>query len=318
MNHVNRIVMPQLLHRALGVALILTFVTSSYIPSPIRAQTPERSFTVVRDLDSDGKATTKYDLYLPANAEMGKDYALIFFVHGGSFTGGDKHDGRGRGARYASQGIIVSSANYTLMTSLLSHASINSMVEELYHTVDAVVQECNRRGLHVVEMATTGVSAGATLAMLLAYREPERLPVPVRFVFQQVGPVTFDPDLWGADDDDTRAALITLMSGRRISTEQVGSKAYQDAIDSISPVAMVNENTPPTIMAYAPTDQFVPPRLKDLLIEKFKKYNLPYAFINFPNSNHFLDDDPDKKVEYHLTTEEYIKKYFILTHAKSK
>lgn len=212
---------------------------------------------VIYDLDSDGKDTTKYDLYLPANADADKDYSLIFYIHGGGFTGGNKADGKYWCPYYASKGIVAVSVNYTLSKGD-GVANLNTMFEELRNTVQAVKDECAERGYNITEMATTGGSAGGCLAMLLAYREPEASPIPVKFVFEQTGPASFEPDGWGHTEDAGRAEFVSLMTGIKFTAADVGTEAYQKAIDEISPAALVNSSTVPTIIAYGPRDNVVP------------------------------------------------------------
>lgn len=103
---------------------------------------------VIYDLDSDGKDTTKYDLYLPANADADKNYSLIFYIHGGGFTGGDKADGKYWYPYYASKGMVAVSVNYTLSKGD-GVANLNTMFEELCNTVQAVKDECAERGYNI-------------------------------------------------------------------------------------------------------------------------------------------------------------------------
>lgn len=264
---------------------------------------------VIYDLDSDGKDTTKYDLYLPAEADTNKDYSLIFYIHGGGFTGGDKADGKYWCPYYASKGMVAVSVNYTLSKGD-GVANLNTMFAELRNTVQVVKDDCAKRGYNITEMATTGGSAGGCLAMLLAYREAETLPIPVKFVFEQTGPASFEPDGWGQTDDKGRAEFVSMMTGIKFTAADVGSEAYQKAIDEISPAALVNNSSVPTIIAYGPNDKVVPTGIKYKLIEKFDKNNVVYDYIEFPNSGHGLLNDLDKSEEFYKLTDEYIEKYF--------
>lgn len=80
------------------VAVITSFVAVLIhkVEAPYRYLKVEDSsiYSVIYDLDTDGKDTTKYDLYLPANVDSETDYYLIYYIHGGGFTGGDKADGK--------------------------------------------------------------------------------------------------------------------------------------------------------------------------------------------------------------------------------
>lgn len=146
--------------------------------------------------------------------------------------------------------------------------------------------------------------------MLLAYREPETLPIPVKFVFEQTGPASFEPDGWGQTENSGRAEFVSLMTGIKFSAADVGTEAYQKAIDEISPAALVSSSTVPTIIAYGPKDNVVPSGIKYKLIDKFNEYNVVYDYIEFPNSGHGLLHDLDKSEEFYKLTDQYIEKYF--------
>ena len=274
----------------------------------LKVDDPE-SYTVIRDLDTDGKNTTKYDLYLPTEKNTGRGYSMIFYIHGGGFTGGDKSDGKYWCPYYASRGMVAVSVNYTLSKGD-GVANLNTMFEELRNTMQVVIEDCAGRGYEITEMATTGGSAGGCLAMLVAYREPETLPVPVRFVFEQTGPASFEPDAWGQPDDAGRAAFVSMMTGKKFGAGDVGTDAYQRAIDEISPAVMVNENTVPTILAYGPNDKVVPAGIKYSLIRKLDECGVIYDYIEFPHSGHGLLNDPDKTEEFYRMTDMYIDRYF--------
>lgn len=267
-------------------------------------------YTVEYDLDSDGKETTKYDLYLPSSADTERDYSLIFYIHGGGFTGGDKADGKYWCPYYASKGMVAVSVNYTLSKGD-GIANLNTMWSELRNTLNVVIKECEKRGFQITEFATTGGSAGGCLAMLMAYREPDTLPIPVRFVFEQTGPASFEPDLWGQTEDDGRAYFVSLMTGKSFTKDDVGTEAYQNAIDEISPAALVNENTVPTILAYGPRDTVVPVDIKYEVLNALDKFNVVHDYIEFPHSGHGLLDDIDRSEEFYKLTDEYIERYFL-------
>ena len=275
----------------------------------LKVDKDESVWKVVYDLDSDGKDTTKFDLYLPANADRSKNYSLIFYIHGGGFTGGDKADGKYWCPYYASKGMVAVSANYTLSKGD-GVANVNTMYDELINTMQAVKDYCAKEGYNITEMATTGGSAGGYLAMVCAYREPDKLPIPVKFVFEQTGPASFEPDGWGQTEDKGRAEFVSLMTGKSFTADDVGTEEYQKAINEISPAALVNENTVPTILAYGPRDVVVPPDIKYSLLDNLDKYGVTHDYIEFPHSGHGLLDDLDKSEEFYKLTDEYITRYF--------
>lgn len=236
--------------------------------------------------------------------------ALILFIHGGGFTGGDKKDEAVWCKFFTSKGYVTASVNYSLYDGKHNAtANLNDMFHELRQCVAAIKKQCAQQGYHLRSMATSGQSAGGCLAMLYAYRETELSPVPVKLVFQQTGPADFQPSGWGNSDDKTAALSVTIMTGKTVTSDMMASGKYHELVAQISPAALVDSTTVPTICAYGPHDKVVPVKLKLKLFRQFKTYGVPYVFIDYPHSGHGLLSDPDRQREFISTSLEWCRKY---------
>lgn len=264
---------------------------------------------MLADLPYGDKASQTYDLYLPADLPKGQPCALVLWVHGGGFTGGDKADDVAWCRYPAARGMVCASMNYTFL-SLEGNGGIPQMVREMELAVEVIFQKAGALGYPLAEMATAGTSAGGCLTMLYAYGQPAEAPIPVRFVFQQTGPASFDPTGWGNTTPDSQAAFATVMTGQAITAEEIESGAAQPAIDAISPAALVREGTVPTLMAYGPRDKVVPTALKYRLLEALQQYRVPYTCIEFPHSGHGLLNDLACMQQYVEELDRYIGQYF--------
>lgn len=255
----------------------------------------------------DGKYQN-YDLYTPIK-KRDNNYGLILYIHGGSFTGGDKIEGAAWGDYFAKKGYVFATINYTVNTKE-TPSDLLDMYADTEKAVEAIYKKSKQLGYNLTKMATTGLSAGGTLALMYAYNQPEDAPVKVKFTFQQVGPVSFEPSFWGNNDSRAAANFVSYMSGERVTADMVESGEYQSIVDKISPVAFVNKNTVPTIMAYGKYDSMVPVELKYILIEALKENKVHHTYIEYPNSGHLLLGDPDKAKLYKDTIDRYINMYF--------
>lgn len=271
--------------------------------------------TVVKDLHVNAAEQTGFDLYLPAPTEGKEDYALIIYLHGGSFNSGDKADGERTCKYFASKGIVCASLNYTLADG--EHVSnLNLMFEQMREQVALIKDEAAARGYNLTEMAATGESAGGCLALIYAYREPELSPIPIKFVFQMTGPASFDPydwTSWGVTEDTDPAEIASFVqtfTGVELTADMVATGEVHQAAYMISPAHLVNETSVPTILAYGVNDKVVDVNLKYVLMEKLEEYGVTYDYIEFPNSGHAMTSDPDKTQEYLDKIEEYIDRYF--------
>ena len=262
----------------------------------------------VSDISYGDKAANTYDLYLPAENGR-KAYSLILHIHGGGFNSGDKSEGEITCKYFASKGYITAAINYSLIDD--SHeANLNVMYDESVAALNSILNECEQRGYHITEMATTGESAGGCLAMLLAFRYGEESPVPIRFVMQESGPASFEPSLWADTDKEGEISFVNSMTGKSFHTDDYGSDEYQKSIDEISPAAYVNSETIPLLMAYGANDRIVNPKVKEPFLKALDASGVTYQYIFFPNSGHGLLGDPDKLLEYHAAMLKYCDSYF--------
>ncbi len=264
---------------------------------------------VYKDLKFNATEDCGYDLYLPRRKNYYGQYPLILFIHGGSFTGGDKSEGDSWCKYYTSKGCISATVNYTLLNE--KHTSnLNIMHNDIRDCVSAIKEVCEEEGYPISEMATTGISAGGCLAMLYAYREAEDSPIPVKFVFQQTGPTSFYGEHWGIMDDSTKMAFASLITGETITDSMYRNGEYHKLVASVSPAHTVTSNSVPTICAYGPNDLIVPTNQKYILFAALDSCNVPYHYIEFPNSGHALANDPDSMAAFVNRSDEYCRKYF--------
>lgn len=301
---------------------IITFVAvfTYSVMSRIKKAVEKRQEAIIVEWDEDVGNTYNnltynstedcgYDLYLPTRRRTRSNYPLILFIHGGSFTGGDKSEGDPWCKYYASKGCVAATVNYTLHND--KHASsINIMNRDIKTCVDSIKTKCESLGYPVDEMATTGVSAGGCLALLYAYREADSSSIPVKFVFQQTGPTSFHGENWGADSDSAKMAFASMLLGTTITDSMMTSGDYHRMVDEISPASYIDAGSVPTICAYGPNDKVVPTNQKFILLDSLKAHGVPHIYVEFPNSGHALANDPDSMASYVRYADEYCDRYF--------
>lgn len=272
----------------------------------IKVKWDDKTGTIYKDLSYENENNNKYDLYIPSNLDKEKEQYLIVYIHGGSFNSGSKEDGDLWCKYYATKGYITATIDYTLQNQG-KDASITLMNNEIENSIKTIKEYLDNLGYNVVGMASSGVSAGGTLAMNLAYNGNSSIPV--KFVFQLAGPTFFEPSEWGllkkVDKLDTDEEFYEMMTGLPFEKD-----LSQEEINKISPSALVNENTVPSLIGYGLKDHCVPLSQKYYLLEAYKKYNVVYDYIEFPKSNHGMYNDLDKMQEFINKSLEYCEKYF--------
>lgn len=300
-----------LLFAMLGTGCISKLINNYY--APLEVDWNDTVGKVFYDIPFGQWGDTSYDLYVPNKLNEKKECALILFIHGGSFSAGDKADEDAWCKFFASKGYITATINYSLMNDE-GHSNINLMNEQIFSCVAAIKQDCHNRGYDITQMATSGQSAGGCLAMLYAYSHDEDSPIPVKFVFQQTGPASFHIEHWGGEvTNDSYPEVVTAVmgwTGKKITEQMVADGTYLSYINEISPLSLVDENTVPTLCAYSTEDAAVPPQIKFILFEQFEKYGVTYEFVHYENSNHGLMHDPEKQEYFVNRALEYCDLFF--------
>lgn len=288
-------------------AFLLSFAASAVVKmtyNPLGAQYAvhwdDSVGTIYTDLSyGDGEAN-KFDLYVPADRSQ-KTYGLVVYLHAGGFTSGDKAGDADMLKRFCSMGFVAAGINYTLRTEH-NDASVDSQSQEIKASIPAVMAESERLGYKLDRMAISGGSAGGCLALIYAYRDAKTSPLPVKCVFEAVGPASFHHEDWtpyGLDQSPEAAAgLFSVMSGNTITPEMVIADDYQEEMKNISAYQWVTEDSPPTLCAYGAYDKVCPFASAKHLIHALEEHNVPYDYIVFPHSGHGLQNDNQLYAEY--------------------
>ena len=271
--------------------------------------------TLVSDISYGDKETNKFDLYLPKDNSK-ENYGLVVYLHAGGFTSGDKMDDKDTLAWLCSKGYVACGINYTLRTDT-NNSSVYTQSMEIKQAMPVVIEEAKKLGYSINEMAISGGSAGGTLAMLYAYRDSETSPVPVKLMFEMVGPSSFYAEDWGVygldqDTDESRkaaAGLFGIMAGVEVTPEMIKTKEYEKLMKPISAFMWINENSVPSVIAYGTHDRVCPFNTVRHLIKALQDNNVDYQYFEGKHSGHGMQNDDKVFEQYMKTVDEYLEKY---------
>ena len=267
--------------------------------------------TVHKDISYGDKESNKFDLYVPKDNSK-ENYGLIVYLHAGGFTSGDKSGDEEILKWLCSKGYVTAGINYTLRTDE-NDASVYSQSIEIKEAMPIVVEEAKKLGYNVNEMVISGGSAGGTLAMLYAYRDAEESPIPVKMMFEMVGPPSFfaeDWDIYGLDKNKEAAAgLFGVMLGSEIDKDVIGTDKLQEVMKPISAYAWVDENSVPSVIAYGKYDKVCPFKTARHLVNALEENNVDYKYFEAEYSGHGLQNDDKIYKECMDTVVEYLDKY---------
>ena len=267
--------------------------------------------TIHKDISYGDKESNKFDLYVPKDNPK-ENYGLVVYLHAGGFTTGDKSDDEAILKWLCSKGYVTAGINYTLRTEE-NGASVYSQSMEIKEAMPIVVEEAKKLGYNLNEMVVSGGSAGGTLAMLYAYRDAEESPIPVKMMFEMVGPSSFfakDWDNYGLDKSNEAAAgLFGVMLGEEIDKDIIGTDELQNIMKPISAYAWVNENSVPSVIAYGKYDKICSFKTVRHLVNALENNNVDYKYFEAPHSGHALQNDNKVYEEFMDTVVEYLDKY---------
>lgn len=271
--------------------------------------------TTYTDIAYGSGEANKFDLYVPVDNSR-KGYGLIVYLHAGGFTSGDKSGDAEILQWLCSKGYVTAGINYTLFSEEHPEASVYSQSMEIKESMPYVIAEAEKLGYHIDEMAIAGGSAGGTLALLYAYRDAESSPVPVKMVFEAVGPSSFYPEDWrsyGLDQNTAESeagarGLFSAMAGKELKAE-FDTPAYDEEIKDISALLWVNENTVPTVLAYGKYDKVQPYEGSLRLRKALENNRVPHDYYLCAHSGHGLQNDNKVYAAYMRKILEYLARY---------
>lgn len=298
--------------------IISIVMKETYTPKELKQYSVEWSDevgTVYKDISYGEGEANKFDLYVPADNTK-ETYGLVVYLHAGGFTTGDKSGDVDILEWLCSQGYVAAGINYTLRDDEHPEASVYTQSLDIKNSIPVVKEEAAKLGYNLDSMAISGGSAGGTLAMLYAYRDAEESVLPVKMVFEAVGPSSFYPEDWsvyGLDQNpDAAAELFGVMLGTEIPVEILGTDEYEEMIKPISAYMWINENSVPTVCAYGVYDRVCPYDTVKHLVNALEESNVPHEYIELPHSGHALQNDTDLYIEYMEKVTEYLHTYMLV------
>lgn len=300
-------------------AFILTFAVSAIIRmiyDPTHGKyTVDWNDTVgtkYTDISYGSGEANKFDLYVPADKTK-DSYGLVVYIHAGGFTTGDKSEDASMLQWLCSKGYVAAGINYTLFSEETPEASVYSQSMEIKTAMPYVVEEAKKLGYNVDRMAVSGGSAGGCLALIYGLRDADTSPVPVKMIFEAVGPASFCHEDWtnyGLDQSaEAAAGLFSTMAGAEITADMIENHTYDELLKPISADKWVTENSAPVVCAYGEQDKIAPFLSSKRFVEQLEKYNVPHEYFVLPHSGHGMQNDSKIAMQYMDKVVEYLEKY---------
>lgn len=226
-----------------------------------------------------------------------EDAPLIIFVHGGSWSGGDKKDYKLYAIPFAQKGYITASVQYRLSRV----AKFPAQLLDVNDAIKFLKRNASYYHIDTSKIVLVGGSAGGHLVLLSAYSNLDQ------FNKNSDDGVTAEVqavvDLYGPTD-------LTSESIRdNKSVKKLMDKSYGDAKDlyeEASPINYISKNVPPTLIFHGTIDNLVPVSQSDILNEKLKSKGVPVFYYRLDGWPHAMD----VAVKVHNYCKYYMEEFF--------
>ncbi len=266
------------------------------------------SYEVYSNIEYGFQERNKMDIYVPENANQREYNGAILYIHGGSWTSGNKEDMNENCIKLAEKGYITATMNYTLVSET-GNANAFTMLDEVDLAIKRLKHFSDEKNLNITKLATSGYSAGGHISALYAYTRPQDSAIELVFTANQVGPSDFHPENWDGQYGEGMAySLVAQLAGVRL--EDISSDIAEDIIVSVSPACNITSSSVPSLVAYGGTDMIVPKGNADATKKALEENGVEHTFILYPLSNHGLKLDPTKAREYDETLVSFCEKFF--------
>jgi acetyl esterase/lipase len=216
------------------------------------------------------------DVYLPANRTATATNTIIF-IHGGSWSAGDKADFDSAILYLKTQ--LTSYAIFNINYRLANGTSIlyTQQMQDIDLAINFIVSKSAEYRINPNKIALVGASAGSHLALSKAYRG------------NTDGKIKAVVDLFGPNDltwmynnhpipTITQPILVNLLA----TTPTLGAATYTQA----SPINGVSSSAPPTIIFHGTADLVVPISESDRLKAKLVASAVLNQYITYAGEGH--------------------------------
>ncbi len=243
------------------------------------------------------------DIYYPTAVPEGKS-PVALFIHGGAWITGSKESiniNRFNGAvnQLRDHGYTVISPEYTLARD--NKSPFPECIQDGFDVINWIHQNADSLNLDMDYFGIIGESAGAHIAMMNAYAQPEDFgrtyaKTALDFVVNVYGPNDL-LDLYHSNTIDSvervlaglpdflhkRLDLPQMIFGFDPSHDTAAVKAFTS---KYSPINYLNEETPPTLIIHGTEDLLVPVNQSKLLHQKLNELQVDNEWYELPKVNH--------------------------------
>lgn len=231
---------------------------------------------------------------------------LVFFIHGGGWTAGDKDTFDGQLVGWAQQGYAAAALNYRYAD---GQVTVFNMLDDITRCLGKVKALGASYGMSIERTVIQGGSAGAHLALMYAYTRAEVAPIRPVAVSSLSGPTDLCAPEYFAEGHKYRDPLDHMLSSViGYDLDMSSPEAAIPFLKQSSPTSYAEDGVP-TIICHGAHDDLIPLSNAYTLAEKLSEAKIPHELLIFPSSGHGLESDPDLSARSGELFRQYVDKY---------
>ncbi len=218
-------------------------------------------------------AMQRMDVYLPADRSSAKTKSLVL-IHGGGWNSGSRHNFtsyidsfKRRIPDYA-----IFNVDYSLVT---GNTIFPAQENDIKAAIDFITARSGMYKINTDKLVLLGVSAGAHLALLQAYKNSSPK---IAAVIDFFGPT----DLMEMYNKPWNPMIPHLMEALIGGTPQTKAAVYRNS----SAISFINIHTPPTLIFHGRQDHIVNISQSQLLHQKLQQARVAEKLVVYDNAGH--------------------------------
>lgn len=252
----------------LSKAIVVNFQTFKTVDYPVNYAS--QIDVVYKEVNS---PNTRMDIYYPTNPK--KPVPVIISMHGGGWNHGSKEEQTGFNT-YFNQGYAVANVEYRLT----GEAKAPAAVQDVRAAMLYILHHAEALNIDKNKIIFIGGSSASHLALTAGYLQNNRMhdtdtapyaeEIKVLAVIAKYGP----------------AKLSDLMSYASLLNWLGDNASNVDFIRTVSPVDLIDANTPPTYIIHGDADPVIPYSQSVALHTALKDASIKHKFTTVPGGGH--------------------------------
>lgn len=224
----------------------------------------------------------RVDIYYPK--ETAQPVPVVLNIHGGGWNHGEKESQTDFNFYFENKMAVVN-----MEYRMTPHAKAPAAIEDVRCALHYIANNAERLNIDPQKIIVSGTSAGAHLALTAGYLGKSSS-------FDNCTFTASDFTIAAVIDNYGPADLLQFMHYKSLQA-WLGVKASdKDFVKSISPVHLINENTPPTYIIHGDADPIVEFQQSVLLEKTLKSAGIKHFFRTVPNGKHGGFSEEDKHI----------------------